>query len=190
MSEPPAVAIPFSKRSRSEGQSELLVFDEHESEFQELIENPDMFIDELRGYSAVFSPDLSLYRNAPLSAQITNVYESRLTGSYLQRNGVNVVPFIRWGDERSFTTSELPEPFALLGVREGSIVGIGPYGCVKSYADQDVFRAGLIAVIERIHPRMILSYGSHPERIFSGLESMTEFVFYEDWTSRMRGHNG
>lgn len=53
------------------------MFDECEAEFQELIENPDAFIDELREYPAVFSPDLSLYRNAPLSAQITNVYDSR-----------------------------------------------------------------------------------------------------------------
>ena len=95
--------------------SALLVFDEYKAEFQEFIENPDAFIDELREYPAVFAPDLSLYRNAPLSVQITNVYDSRLTGSYLQSNGVNVVPFIRWGDERSFTTMELSEPFALLG---------------------------------------------------------------------------
>lgn len=187
---PPRAAIPFAARARSKDHSELLVFDEYEVEFQELIENPDMFIDELREYPAVFSPDLSLYRNAPLSAQITNVYDSRLTGSYLQRNGVNVVPFIRWGDERSFTTMELPEPVALLGVYEGSIIGIGPYGCVKSHADQDIFRAGLIAAIERIRPRMVFSYGPHPERIFGGLEAMAEFVFYEDWTSRMRRRHG
>ena len=67
---------------------------------------------------------------------------------------------------------------------------LGQYGCVKSHADQDVFRAGLIAAIERIHPRMVLSYGPHPDRIFGGLEAMTEFVFYEDWTSRMRRHHG
>lgn len=188
--EPPKAAIPFSKRARSKNHSELLVFDEYEAEFQELIENPDVFIDELREYPAVFSPDLSLYRNAPLSAQITNVYDSRLTGSYLQRNGVNIVPFIRWGDERSFTTIELPEPFALLGAYEGSVIGVGPYGCVKSHADQDIFRAGLIAVIERIRPCMVFSYGPHPDRIFGGLEAMTKFVFYEDWTSRMRRRHG
>ena len=170
--------------------SELFVFDEYETEFQELIENPDAFIDELREYPAVFSPDLSLYRNAPLSAQITNVYNSRLTGNYLQRNGVNVVPFIRWGDERSFTTMELPEPFALPGAHEGSAIRACLYGCVKSNADQDVFRAGLIAAIERIHPCMVLSCGPHPDRIFGGLEAMTEFVFYEDWTRRMRRRHG
>ena len=187
---PPRAAIPFSARARSKDHSELLVFDEYEMEFQELIENPDMFIDELYEYPAVFSPDLSIYRNAPLSAQISNVYDSRLTGSYLQRNGVNVVPFIRWGDERSFTTMELPESFALLGAYEGSVIVVGPYGCVKSHADQDVFRAGLIAAIECIHPRMVFSYGPHPDRIFGGLETMAEFVFHEDWMSRMRRRYG
>lgn len=187
---PPEVAIPFSKRSRSRNHTELLVFDEYEEKFQELVENPDAFLEELREYPAVFSPDLSLYRNATLAAQITNVYDSRLTGSYLQRNGVNIVPFIRWGDERSFTTVELPEPFALLGAYEGSVIGVGPYGCVKTHADQEIFRAGLIAAIERIHPRMVFSYGPKPDRIFGGLESMTKFVFYEDWTSRVRSHRG
>ena len=186
----PEVAIPFSKRSYSRNHAELLVFNEYEEEFQELVENPDAFLEELREFPAVFSPDLSLYRNAPLAAQITNVYDSRLTGSFLQRNGVNVIPFIRWGDERSFTTMELPEPFALLGASEGSAIGVGPYGCVKSHADQEIFRAGLIAAIERIRPCMVLSYGPKPDRVFRGLESMTKFVFYEDWTSRMRGHRG
>ena len=186
----PEIAIPFSKRSYSRNHTELLVFDEYEEEFQELVENPDAFLEELREYPAVFSPDLSLYRNATLAAQITNVYDSRLTGSYLQRNGVNVVPFIRWGDERSFTTMELSEPFALLGAYEGSAIGIGPYGCVKSYADQDIFRAGLIAAIEHIRPCVVLSYGPKPDRIFGGLEFMTKFVFYEDWTSRVRRRHG
>ena len=190
MGEPPEIAIPFSKRSRSKNHTELLVFDEYEDEFQALMEDPDEFIDELRKFPAVFSHDLSLYRNATLAAQITNVYDSRLTGSYLQRNGVNIVPFVRWGDERSFSTTELPEPFALLGVHEGSAIGIGPYGCIKSHADQDIFREGLAAAIERIHPSVILSYGSRPDRIFEEFESMTEFVFYEDWTSRTRRRHG
>ena len=123
---PPRAAIPFSARARSKDHSELLVFDEYEMEFQELIENPDMFIDELYEYPAVFSPDLSIYRNAPLSAQISNVYDSRLTGSYLQRNGVNVVPFIRWGDERSFTTMEYQSPLPCSAPMRAQSSGLAP----------------------------------------------------------------
>ena len=53
---------------------------------------------------------------------------NRAVGCYLQSHGVYVIPNVRWGDERSYTTVELPEKFAFLGVPKNSIVSIGTYG--------------------------------------------------------------
>ncbi|MBQ8094277.1 MAG: DUF4417 domain-containing protein [Clostridia bacterium] len=47
---------------------------------------------------------------------------NRAIGHHLQQNGLYVVPNIRWGDERSYTTSVLPEKVAFLGVEKHCIV--------------------------------------------------------------------
>ena len=36
---------------------------------------------------------------------------------YMQRQGLYVIPNVRWGDERTYTCEYLPEPLAFLGHR-------------------------------------------------------------------------
>lgn len=49
------------------------------------------------------SPDFSLYRDWPLTAQLWNVYRNRWCGAYWQSRGVNVIPTISWSTEDSYT---------------------------------------------------------------------------------------
>ena len=70
------------------------------------------------GKHILISPDCSLYRDAPLAVQITNVYRNRALGSYCQRKGVYVIPLIRWGNSLTYTTKVLPEKVAFLGAEK------------------------------------------------------------------------
>lgn len=47
-------------------------------------------------------PDFSLYREMPLAMQIWNTYWNRTIAYWLQSNGVDIVPNVRWGDERTY----------------------------------------------------------------------------------------
>lgn len=40
---------------------------------------------------------------------------------YLQKKGVYVIPNVRWGDERTYTTEVFPEPLAFMGFEKHSI---------------------------------------------------------------------
>jgi len=185
----PKHAIPFSKRFRSKDKSELLVFNEFDNEFSDVLENPDDYLEELRSWPMILGFDCSLYRDATLGAQFINTYESRLVSSYLQRKGVNLMPFVRFGDERSYTTCVLPEPFALMGLEHGSPFAVGPYGCFKSNADKEIFLEGLAAAIDFIEPPFVVSYGN-PKRKegFASLDA--EIIFLDDFETRVRGHRG
>ena len=121
----PSALIPFSQRNRSDNYKEFVHFYEHDKNFATVLTAAKEHFDCLKKFQGVISPDCSLYRDMPLVLQIANTYMNRAIGHYLQSKGLYVIPNIRWGDERSYTTIELPEKFAFLGVPKHSIVSIG-----------------------------------------------------------------
>ncbi len=167
---------------------DAICFYEHDIKFSSVLINPQKYLDALRG-KTIISPDCSLYRNAPLSVQIANVYKSRALGSYFQRNGAKVIPNVRWGGRWTFTTEILPEEVAFLGIEQGSLVSIGTYGCCKGKDNQDVFIDGIENMLEKIKPKAVLVYGAMPPSIFSRFEGKTEFIHYPDWISYCKGGN-
>lgn len=130
--------------------------------------------------------DCSLYLDMPLCLQIANVYMNRAIGHYLQEKGLYVIPNVRWGDERTFTTDVLPEKVAFLGIPKHSIVSIGTYGCIKSRVNKQYFIEGLSAMLDELSPEVVLVYGGMPESIFGQFKGRTDFVNYPDWISTKR----
>lgn len=182
----PTSLIPYSKRNRSKDFSECVVFYEHDKEFADLIREPEEHVNDLLRFPSMVTPDNSLYRDAPLTAQIANVYRNRAIGHFFQKHGAYVITNVRWGDERSYTTNVLPEKFAFLGAPKNSIVSIGTYGCVKSKEDKYYFREGLEAMLDELTPKVVLVYGSMPDAIFGGIKGRTHFEKYPDWISKVR----
>ena len=108
---------------------------------------------------------------------------NRAIGAYLQSKVIYVIPNVRWGDERSYTTCELPEKFAFLGIEKHSIVSIGTYGCIQGKEYRRYFYEGLKAMLEELEPKVVLVYGAMPDDIFEEVKKTTEFVQYYDWIS-------
>lgn len=179
--------IPFTKRNQSKDFSEFLVFYEHDIRFSEILQAPKRFVDDFARFNGIVSPDFSLYRDMPLQAQIANTYRNRALGCFFQKHGIYVIPNVRWGDERSYTTRFLPEKFAFLGVARNSIVSVGTYGSIRGEDNSYHFRAGLESMLETLEPQIVLVYGSMPKKIFSGLDKFTRFVQYPDWITLQKG---
>ena len=121
----------------------------------------------------------------PLAAQITNIYRSRAIGYCFQKHGVYVIPNVRWGDERTYTTKFLPEKIAFLGIEKHSIVSIGSYGQLKNKVNRYYFEEGFRAMMEELEPEVVLVYSKLPDE-WKAEYSNTKFVEYQDWASRMR----
>ena len=181
----PSSIIQFSKRNRDTDPDLAVGFYEMDTEFADVLIDPDRFIDEFRRRPLI-SPDCSLYRDAPLAVQIANTYKSRAIGHYYQSHGVYVIPQIRWGNSLTYTTEALPEKLAFLGVEKHSIVAIGTYGCIRTADDKREFRAGLDAMMETLEPKVVLVYGPMPESVFGPYAHDAAFKQYDDWTSRIR----
>ena len=188
----PKGIIPFSKRDYSINYNEFIGFYEYDIRFADVLRNPEKYYDIIKYFPGLITLDCSVYVDAPLTSQIANVYRSRAIGHYYQSKGIYVIPNVRWGDERSYTTCELPEKFVFLGLPKNSIVSIGTYGCCKTNEEKKHLRNGLISMLDELKPLVVLVYGAMPKDVFEGLNGRTKFVQYPNWTSlkKKRGSNG
>ena len=117
---------------------------------------PDKYLDRLRRFKAVVSPDFSLYTDFPRALQILSCYRRQWCGAYWQYMGIDVIPDVVWGDKESFK-------FCFEGIPRGGTVAVSSVG-VKLDAEWnnkegDMFRAGYKEMIERLEPETILFYG-------------------------------
>ena len=182
----PRSMVPFSKAEKVEPERFAVCEYENDRDFSELLINTKEYVKELKKFQAFVTPDCSLYWDMPFAAQVVNKYRNHVIGHYMQSKGVYVIPNVRWGDERTYTTKYFPEKLAFLGVEKHSIVSIGSYGVVKQKEEKRIFREGLEAMIETLEPEVVLVYGAMPDEIFKEYEFDVQFVKYDDWTSLIR----
>lgn len=183
----PLAIVPFSERNKVTDYNTAVGFYEMDVKFSEVLIDPEKYVEDFLRFKAIISPDCSLYRDAPLSVQIINVYRNRAIGSYYQRRGVYVIPQIRWGTEATYTTKILPEAIAFSGVEKHSIVAIGTYGCIQHKEDKYHFKAGLEAMLINLEPQIVLVYGPMPKAVFDDYLHNTRFVHFDDWTRIRHG---
>ena len=157
-----------------------VIFYEHDRDFERLWNKPRQYLDKLKKFKGIISPDFSLYRNMPLIMQMWNTYRSRAIAVWLQNNGVEVIPNVRFGDERTFS-------FCFDGVEENKTVAVGTHGCIKRKEDKIFFKIGLARMVQRLSPKTIIVYGSAPDSIFKPYKDMgINIIAFESEFSKSR----
>jgi len=173
----PDYLVPFDKRNKivkSKKKDVALHFYIPDSKFKRVIERPEDYIEEFKEFGAVISLDTTIYIDAPLINQINVMYENRAIGVFWQKHGVNVIPNVRWGDERSF-------PHCFLGLKPHSIYAISTHGCIRDKDKKKLFREGLDKMLEVLHPLLLLVHGPMPKEIFGKYDRYNIFVSYDSW---------
>jgi len=182
----PSGMVPFSTRERSLDKNDFVCFYEHDIYFREILTNTEEYVEELRQYPGIITPDCSLYIDAPLCVQIADIYLNRAVGHYLQKQGLYVIPNIRWGDERTYKEDFLGEKVAFQGIEKHSIVSIGTYGQIRTAESKRFFKEGLEEMMKELEPQVVLVYGAMPEKLFSEVKDLATFIQYPDWMTRMK----
>ncbi|MCD7855642.1 MAG: DUF4417 domain-containing protein [Clostridiales bacterium] len=157
----PNRVITFSKAMsrKTKNFDQWVVFYEHDVKFERLWNNPKAYLNKLKKFNGFISPDFSIYRNMPLCMQIWNTYRGRALAFWLQDNGIEIIPNVRFNDERTYA-------FCFDGIEKNKTVAVGTYGCIRSKIDRDYFKSGLSELITRLSPKNIVVYGSAPNSIF------------------------
>jgi len=97
--------------------------------------------------------------------QMWNTYRGRALAAWLQDNGVEVIPNIRFNDDRTYD-------FCFDGIEKDKTVAVGTHGCIKKKTDKEYFKNGLNELVKRLSPKNIIVYGAAPDSIFKPYRDM------------------
>ncbi len=161
----PNKLIAFSKAISCKEYNQWVHFFEDDFLFERLWRNPKKYLNILKQFNGVILPDFSLYRDMPFVMQLWNIYRSRAIGHWLQRNGVKVIPNLRYGDRRTYR-------ICCDGIAERCVIAVGSHGTFRHIEDKRIFLEGLDVVVKRLKPTVIVIYGSAPEKYFSKYKEM------------------
>lgn len=143
----------------------------HDYQFMRCWNTPDKYIEPLKRYKAVLTPDFSLYDDMPLAMCIYNHYRKQWLGAYWQQHGINVIPTVTWSNERHLD-------FCFDGIPVGGIVAVSTVG-IMSRGDErfvEATKTGWDMMIDRLHPKKILLYGKPIEGLKGDIVNVESFT--------------
>lgn len=132
----------------------------HDYQFERVWKYPDRYIDVLKKFAYVLSPQFSTYEDTPLVIRLFNIYRNRWCGRYWQEFGIKVIPTFAWGGDVDFEwcIDGLPK-HSTIAV---STMGDGRWGNFKGlYSMWDTLQ-------EKLEPETILLYGKDLSKELSG----------------------
>ena len=148
-------------------------------QFERVWNKPEEYIDILKQYECILSPDFSLYLDMPMPMKIWNIYRSRQIGQYYQQQGIKVIPTLSWAEKETFD-------FCFEGIPQGSIVSISTIGVKQNKEALKIWKNGVDELIKRIKPSTILIYGGKLDYDYGNIE----VKYYDNKVTERLNNNG
>ena len=142
----------FNYALTSQDHSKGIHFYVDDYQFERIWNDPHKYINVLREFDCVLTPDFSLYMDMPMSMKIWNVFRSRLIGQMMQDEGLTVIPTVQWAEPETFA-------FCFDGLPEGGVMSISTVGVKQDPHALEIWKAGTTELIKRKKPSTLLVYG-------------------------------
>jgi len=155
----PSSIVSYTKSRRERDYSNWVHFYENDSSFSCIWNNPEEYVDYLKKFAGIISPDISICVDYPLPVQYYNKYRNHALSHWFYSLDIPVIPNVRWADERSYD-------FCFSGIEKNSTVAVGTHGQMKPNINKDLFLKGLPVMISRLSPSTIIVYGKAPDSIW------------------------
>lgn len=165
----PKGLVPFNKINTEKNKAKYVHFYIHDYQFSQILTSTNKYVNKLKLFDGVITPDCSMLIGQAKCLQQTNTYFNRAIGLYLQKQGIPVIPNIRWSDEQSFN-------YCFLGVPKHTIVSISTHGCIRNKEQKRIFKLGLETMLNQLKPSSVIVHGYMPSCIFD--EYMQLVLFY------------
>lgn len=134
-------------------------------QFERVYSQPKKWVDELKQYKAVLTPDFSLYADFPLPIQKYNHFRKHWCGALWQKYGITVYPSIAWSSPDTFSWCFDGEP-------QNGVIVVSNIGCTKNDDYRSGFMIGYNEMVKRLKPQKILVFGNEMD----GLGENIEFI--------------
>lgn len=148
-------------------------------QFDRIWNNPKAYVNLLKKFNYVMSPDFSTYIDIPLVEQFYSHYKKHWCAAFMESNGIKVIPTISWSDENSFDWCFLGEP-------KHSIVSVSSVGCGIQSGAKEGFIKGYKAMIDELQPEKVLFYG----KIIDEIKDLCEIEHIEPFQMKLRKMGG
>ena len=173
----PDTLIGFNYALSSNNKDAGIHFYVDDYQFERIWNEPEKYIEILKQYDCVLTPDFSLYMDMPIAMKIWNVFRSRLIGQMCQDAGLTVIPTVSWAERETFD-------FCFDGLPEKSVLSISTIGVKNSPEAMAIWRDGVAELLQRKQPKTLLVYGGAVDFDYGKTEVL---YFANQVTERMKG---
>lgn len=136
--------------------------------------SPEKYIDKLRQYVCVASPDFSTYGDMPMALQIFNHYRKQWVGKYFQDMGIIVIPTVRC------STNPKSLEWYLDGIPKGGIVIMSSMWTVREHI-KDITYKEYTTMKEVLKPKKIFIYGKDYGNMGISEDDPVEYIDTFTW---------
>jgi len=173
----PSDLVPFNVALSSVSKDSYVHFFIDDYLFDRLWRDPKRYFSVLRKFKGIIAPDFSLYGDIPIAMQIWNVYRNRFLAAYYSKCGIDVIPSVGWGNERSYC-------FCFEGLPKYSVVAISTNGCLVDKESVFYFTMGFNQMIKILKPTTILSYGRPLKSLYDNCK--TRIISYDSYSQSLK----
>lgn len=121
-------------------------------QFERIWNKSDRYLDLIRQFDGVISPDFSMLSNKAKAEQIYNCWRNRVTAYWLQQNNIRVIPVVEWSDREGLE-------WCLDGLPRQSTLAVQTNGCFKNVKTKMNFIRGMQYVCRELEPIAVVVYG-------------------------------
>lgn len=123
----------------------------HDYQFERVWKYPDRYIDVLKKFAFVLSPDFSPYADMPKALKVYNVYRNRWCGRFWQEYGIKVIPTVTWSSQDTLE-------YCMDGIPKYSTIAISTMGEGR-WAKWSQLRKNWDYIMQTLEPETVLLYG-------------------------------
>jgi hypothetical protein len=171
----PTSLTEFRKLKNPKTKNQFIHFYMPDKKFESVYRNPRQYLQWFRRFDGIIGFDFSIHAECPLYKQVESFGRNRELSYWFARQGVSVIPNVRWGTKETFD-------WCFEGLPKRSTVAVSTLGCSKDARDRQLFEDGFIEMLTRLEPKTVVVYGTKSEKLVPPLFTYmtnTETVFFE-----------
>lgn len=149
----PMGLIPFNEIKTCKSNSQCVHFFIDDYQFERIWNQPGRYIECLKQFQCVISPDFSQYIDMPFAHRMWNNYRGKFIGAWLQSQGVNIMPNVTWSLPDSYD-------YSFEGIPQKSVIAINSTGVARYGFSRYLWLKGYQEAISRLNPIAIIRYGN------------------------------
>lgn len=145
----------------------------HDEKFERIWNNPDNYVDMLKNFKWVCSPDFTCYAGLPQAVRIYQTYKDRAIAYYLSQQGVNIIPTVGWNEPESFE-------WCFDGLPQHSLVAVSTNG-IQGKQSEEHYRIGFSEMVRRLEPTRVVCIGHKVE-----VSEDIDIIYFKSFAEQMR----